>query len=155
MQPTPVFSPRESHGQRSLSGFSPRGYRESVRDTVLYSSYQFCFSFSIFWLSFISLIHHVIAGRHPCCVLHAELPFPCSWRVLSSLWSHSSPALLVCLICIGALVILRPFYFLSVDEDSLKYFIDSLFPSRLQKTSSDLNLWRNPLHRYLHHFNNF
>ena len=37
-------------------------------------------------------------------------------------------------------LILRPFYLLSVDEDSLKYFIDSLFPSRLQKTGSDLNL---------------
>ena len=27
-QPTPVFSPGESHGQRSLAGYSPRGHRE-------------------------------------------------------------------------------------------------------------------------------
>ena len=28
-QPTPVFLPGESHGQRSLVGFSPRGHKES------------------------------------------------------------------------------------------------------------------------------
>ena len=28
-QPTPVFFPREFHGQRSLAGYSPRGHRES------------------------------------------------------------------------------------------------------------------------------
>ena len=28
-QPTPVFLPRESHGQRSLAGYSPRGRKES------------------------------------------------------------------------------------------------------------------------------
>ena len=27
-QPTPVFLPRESHGQRSLVGYSPRGRKE-------------------------------------------------------------------------------------------------------------------------------
>ena len=29
MQPTPVFLPRESHGQRSLVGYSPQGHKES------------------------------------------------------------------------------------------------------------------------------
>ena len=28
-QPTPVFLPGESHGQRSLVGYSPQGHRES------------------------------------------------------------------------------------------------------------------------------
>ena len=28
-QPTPVFLPGESHGQTSLAGYSPRGYKES------------------------------------------------------------------------------------------------------------------------------
>ena len=28
-QPTPVFLPGESHGQRSLEGYSPWGHRES------------------------------------------------------------------------------------------------------------------------------
>ena len=27
-QPTPVFLPGESHGQRSLAGYSPRGHKE-------------------------------------------------------------------------------------------------------------------------------
>ena len=29
MQPTPVFLPRESHGQQSLVGYGPRGHKES------------------------------------------------------------------------------------------------------------------------------
>ena len=29
MAPTPVFSPGESHGWRSMVGYSPRGRRES------------------------------------------------------------------------------------------------------------------------------
>jgi len=28
-QPTPVFLPGESHGQKSLEGYSPQGHRES------------------------------------------------------------------------------------------------------------------------------
>ena len=28
-QPTPVFLPGESHGQRSLVGYSPKGHKES------------------------------------------------------------------------------------------------------------------------------
>ena len=27
-QPTPVFSPEASHGQRSLAGYSPQGHKE-------------------------------------------------------------------------------------------------------------------------------
>ena len=30
-QPTPVFLPGESHGQRSLAGYSPLGHKESDR----------------------------------------------------------------------------------------------------------------------------
>ena len=29
MEPTPVFLPGESHGQRSLAGYSPKGHKES------------------------------------------------------------------------------------------------------------------------------
>ena len=28
-QPTPIFLPRESHGQRSLAGYSPEGRKKS------------------------------------------------------------------------------------------------------------------------------
>ena len=31
-QPTPVFLPGESHGQRSLKGYCPRGLKGSGRD---------------------------------------------------------------------------------------------------------------------------
>ena len=34
-QPTPVFLPGESHGQRSLGGYSPRGHKESDMTEVL------------------------------------------------------------------------------------------------------------------------
>jgi len=33
-QPTPVFLPGESHGQRSLAGYSPWGCKESDRTEV-------------------------------------------------------------------------------------------------------------------------
>ena len=29
MEPTPLFLPGESHGQRSLAGYSPLGFKES------------------------------------------------------------------------------------------------------------------------------
>ena len=32
-QPTPVFLPRESHGQRSLVGYSPWGHKESDKNS--------------------------------------------------------------------------------------------------------------------------
>ena len=35
-QPTPVFLPRESHGQRSLTGYSPEDYKESQITKVTY-----------------------------------------------------------------------------------------------------------------------
>ena len=53
-QPTPVFLPGESHGQRSLVGYSPQGHQESEmtevtwhtgnhtgRGHLLYSAHQF------------------------------------------------------------------------------------------------------------------
>ena len=36
-QPTPVFLPGESHGQRSLVGYSPRGHKESDTTGRLHS----------------------------------------------------------------------------------------------------------------------
>ena len=56
MQPTPLFLPGESHGQRSLEGYTPWGHQESdtteatehARKTALYVSWwpcrgQYCF----------------------------------------------------------------------------------------------------------------
>ena len=41
-QPTPVFLPGESHGQRSLVGYSPWGHREldTTEATVLHRRYD-------------------------------------------------------------------------------------------------------------------
>ena len=41
IQPTPVFLPGESHGQRSLVGYSSRGHRESdtTEHTHTHSTY--------------------------------------------------------------------------------------------------------------------
>ena len=36
MQPTPVFLPGESHGQRSLAGYGPWGHKESDRTEATY-----------------------------------------------------------------------------------------------------------------------
>ena len=47
-QPTPVFFPRESHGQRSLVGCSPPGRKES--DMPEWRTLH-CSHFSSFWLS--------------------------------------------------------------------------------------------------------
>ena len=42
-QPTPVFLPGESHGQRSLAGYSPWGCKESYRtEATCIESYELC-----------------------------------------------------------------------------------------------------------------
>ena len=48
-QPTPVFLPGESHGRRSLVGYSPRGRKES--DTTERLHFHFHFSWSVTPLS--------------------------------------------------------------------------------------------------------
>ena len=37
MQPTPVFLPGESHGQRSLVGYHPRGHKESTMTECMHT----------------------------------------------------------------------------------------------------------------------
>ena len=41
-QPTPVFLPREFHGQRSLVGYSPWGHKESDTLSKLKCSHYSC-----------------------------------------------------------------------------------------------------------------
>ena len=40
LQPTPIFLPGESHGRRSLVGYSPRGHKESDTTERLYFHFQ-------------------------------------------------------------------------------------------------------------------
>ena len=50
-QPTPVFLPRESHGQQSLVGYSPWGHKElDMRRNLTYTH---AFSFTYFNILFI------------------------------------------------------------------------------------------------------
>ena len=41
-QPTPVFLPGESHGQRSLVGYSPLGHKELDMTKVNTHTYHYC-----------------------------------------------------------------------------------------------------------------
>ena len=47
-QPTPVFLPRESHGQRSLADYRPKGHKES--DTTEQQNTHTC-TFKIYQLN--------------------------------------------------------------------------------------------------------
>ena len=40
-QPTPVFLPGESHGQRNLAGYSPWGHKELGQDLVTKPAIRF------------------------------------------------------------------------------------------------------------------
>ena len=40
-QPTPAFLPGESHGQRSLNGYSPQGHKESDTTEVIQQAHQY------------------------------------------------------------------------------------------------------------------
>ena len=44
-QPTPVFLPREFHGQRSLAGNSPQGHKESDTTQRLTLSYLHIYTY--------------------------------------------------------------------------------------------------------------
>ena len=74
-QPAPVFLPGESHGQRSLVGYSPWGCKgsELKRLNMHASLYP---SFHVLPRSFakvISLLHKtIIFGHLPCCLLPKE-----------------------------------------------------------------------------------
>ena len=41
-QPTPIFLPGKSHGQRSLVGYSPWGYKRSGHDLVTKQKQSIC-----------------------------------------------------------------------------------------------------------------
>ena len=62
-QPTPVFSPGKSHGQRSLAGYSPRGHKES--DTTDHE----CFSYPLFLQAFLWL-EAILRSMASCARMH-------------------------------------------------------------------------------------
>ena len=59
-QPTPVFLPRESHGQRSLVGHGPWGHKEP--DTTETTSHAYLHLYFIY-LWFLSIIAYIVPLR--------------------------------------------------------------------------------------------
>ena len=61
-QPTPVFFPGESHGQRSLAGYSPRGHKESDRLKQLSTPVSYSGSVRLKWSQNLDGLH-VLPGN--------------------------------------------------------------------------------------------
>ena len=71
-QPTPVFLPGESHGQRSLAGYSPLGCKESDRTEQL--------TLTVYQFSSVQSLSHVWLFVTPWTVAHqASLSITNSW----------------------------------------------------------------------------
>ena len=92
-QPTPVFLPGESHGQRSLVGYSPWCLKESdMMSTCAYNS----FHFSVALLSRVVCFSDNVNTCHPldkCCALALFLQIKkLGFRVIKLVADHTSGA---------------------------------------------------------------
>ena len=85
-QPTPVFLPRESHGQRSLAGCSPRGHKESDTTEVTERTHtpDSDFFTSLFVFSVWDIIVYLVG--HP-------------YTLVSASWNETPLWMYVCVIC--------------------------------------------------------
>ena len=94
-QPTPVFLPGESHGQRSLEGYSPQGHKES--DTTKHARMPFLWlpSPNSHWL--LSLLCPETQGSSKCLTSWAP-PTPFETLALY---------VVLCSVCLGTL---SPYY---------------------------------------------
>ena len=66
-QPSPVFWPGKSHGQRSLVGYSPRGHKRVSHDLATNSQYslsQLCLFGNYRYLLFLSIIPLYFQSTH-------------------------------------------------------------------------------------------
>ena len=67
-QPTPIFLPGASHGQRSLGGYSPWGQKESFRTEQLTMCMCVCVCVCVHTYNWITLLHtwnyHIITALH-------------------------------------------------------------------------------------------
>ena len=70
-QPTPVFLPGESHGQRSLEGYSPRGHKESDTTEVTEHRKTLCLAQPL--SEGTSSTHDDLEGARPDCSLVVNL----------------------------------------------------------------------------------
>ena len=88
-QPTPVFLPRKSHGQRSLIGYSPWGHKES--DMTVWLHFQFQCQWSCYYS--ISNLHSLFTSdsylfSKNFCSYCGHTVFN-NWTILSSILSSS------------------------------------------------------------------
>ena len=90
LQPTPVFLPGKSHGQRSLLGYSPWGYKRVGDDLVTKEHY------SMVWMYHSLLINASIGDHLGCCYVlalvndiavntHVQV---CAWTCFHFSWLH-------------------------------------------------------------------
>ena len=80
-QPTPVFLPGESHGQRSLVGYSPQGRKESDMTERLH--FHFSLSLSKLIYGFNTILIKILAG------VFAEMDKPIlkfTWKKIKFTW---------------------------------------------------------------------
>ena len=99
-QPSPVFLPGESHGQRSLVGYSPRGHKESDTTSKLHRHYHLALLWDLNILKRTVQTHRVVGCRLQVCNLISVVCLGLYVCVCSlSLCRNSvfSPAL--CLVC--------------------------------------------------------
>ena len=76
--PTPVFLPGESHGRRSLVGYSPRGHKESDTPERLHFTH-FTYHSLFWWFSCSSHTRLFETPRTAAC--QASLSFTISWSL--------------------------------------------------------------------------
>ena len=88
-QPTPVFLPGESHGQRSLAGYSPWGHTESDTTEATKQQQQWSVWMSGIseWLSWVGLAHGLSGGCRQA-VSCSSSPRALGWRLLFQPQSH-------------------------------------------------------------------
>ena len=90
-QPTPVFLPGESHGQRSLVGYSPRGRKESDMTEQLH------FHFHFIYIKVVATLCPTLCNLIGCSMPHSSVHLISQARILewvAILTQESNPHLL-------------------------------------------------------------
>ena len=146
-QPTPVFFPRKSHGQRTLVGYSPWGHKESDSNWAHYSfcvhAKEWCPTATLWTVALQALPSMGFSrqehwNRFPC-PPPGDLPNPglktwvffisCIVRWVVYHWSHlGSPFFFLCSLISQSFISLF-LYFLNISHHLLLLFLLDIFHS--------------------------